>query len=212
MKDLDFKEILRKFGIVKYIEVGTALNENLEKMGVVDLDNALYFISNCIYESNEFKTLKESLYYTTPERLKLIFPSAFKERFNPNDYIKNTEKLANLVYSDVYFPQKKLGNTKQGYGFKYIGRGAIQITGYNNYKAITIESGIDFVNNPELLETPFYSIIGSLAYWKMNNINKVTSLRTARSKVLGVSSGLAFNESLIKVEKIYKKLKTIIEK
>lgn len=212
MKDLDFKEILRKYGIVKYVEVGTALNENLEKFCVLDLDNALYFISNCIYESNEFKTLKESLYYTTAERLKLIFPSAFKERFNPSDYIKNTEKLANLVYNDNIFPNKKLGNFKDGYGFKYLGRGAIQITGYNNYKAITVESGIDFINNPELLETPFYSIVGSLAYWKINNINKVTSLRTARSKVLGVSSGLAFNESLAKVEKIYKKLKTIIEK
>jgi len=80
--------------------------------------------------------------YTTPQRLIDIWPSRFGNgKLNPNDYVRNAEKLANEVYAN----RMGNGNQASGDGYRYRGGGNIQITGkesyerYAEYKGLTVE-------------------------------------------------------------------------
>lgn len=97
-------------------------------------------LGNIQIESN-FKCIVENMNYTTAARLRTVFPSHFSGQSDTyvNKYVKNPVALGDLVY-------KKLG------GYKYRGRGFIQITGLSNYK--TYGDGTDVVNNPDLAATP----------------------------------------------------------
>ena len=72
-----------------------------------------------------------------------------------------------------YEGRDDLGNTSPGDGVRYKGRGAIQVTGKYNYGKISDAFGVDFVNNPELLETPQYAFTSALWYWNTHNGNAV---------------------------------------
>lgn len=79
--------------------------------------------------------------------------------------IHNPEKLANVLYNDKYRTSKfKLGNTSPGDGWKYRGRGLIQLTGKSVYQMISKYLNYDFVNNPDMVMDPKYYIASSLAY------------------------------------------------
>ena len=102
------------------------LFEQMEQYGLKTDEDKFRFLANCLNETGGFKTFKENLNYTTPSRLVTVFPSSFKSKYNPNDYLRDSVKLANLVYDDRKFP-KGLGNIYDGDGSKFIGRGAMFI-------------------------------------------------------------------------------------
>jgi len=83
-----------------------------------------------------------------------------------------TAELGNKDYFKRYEPTtnigKSLGNTEKGDGYKYRGRGYLQITGKNNYREIGEMMGLDLVNNPELLENPAIGMKASVMWWKKN--------------------------------------------
>ena len=86
------------------------------------------------------------------------------------------KELGGAAYFDKYDTGKiaqNLGNTpaKDGDGAKYKGRGYIQLTGLANYEQISSDLGIDFVNNPQLLETEEYAWYQAGWYWKTRNLN-----------------------------------------
>lgn len=79
--------------------------------------------------------------------------------------IHNPEKLANVLYNDKYRkPKFRLGNTSPGDGWKYRGRGLIQLTGKDVYAMISKYLNYDFVNNPDMVMDPKYYIDSSVAY------------------------------------------------
>jgi putative chitinase len=94
------------------------------------------FISQVAHETGEFTIKTESMNYTTPARLCAIWPSRFnmdgsKGKSNANHYIKNQEKLANLVYAN----RMGNGDSASGDGFRYRGGGFMQLTGKESYAA-----------------------------------------------------------------------------
>lgn len=212
---MDYILLLQKLSIKNYQSIGKCLNENLIKFNMTNLENNLFFLANCLNESGSFTNFKENLNYSTADRLKIVFPTAFNPirfpktaKYNPNDYLKNPVKLANLVYNDNIF-QKGLGNTVTiNDGSLYIGRGAIQITGRNNYKIASQLSGIDFINHPELLELPENALLGSMAYWEHNKINLKKSLLETRQVVAGNYSNNPFG--FTEVTSYYNKIKKCI--
>ncbi|MCL1656832.1 hypothetical protein M2T79_09500 [Elizabethkingia miricola] len=160
------------------------LFEQMEQYGLKTDEDKFRFLANCLNETGGFKTFKENLNYTTPSRLVTVFPSSFKSKYNPNDYLRDSVKLANLVYDDRKFP-KGLGNIYDGDGSKFIGRGAIQTTGRNNYTQLSKDTGIDFVSHPEWLEKPPYNFISALYYWKKHNLSNKPTLLATRQVIAG---------------------------
>ncbi len=162
-------------------------------------ENILFFLANVLHESMYLKYTKENLHYSAA-RLPQVFPSLFKSKYNPTDYEKNPEKLANLVYNSNIRVQS-LGNFNPGDGFKYVGRGLMQTTGKNNYKKLSELSNIDFINNPEWLEQPDYAVKSAVIFFISNNLHKLNNLKDVRKRVAGSDFGYT------DVEKIYNKMR-----
>lgn len=127
------------------------------------------FLAQVGHETGEFKNkiTEENLFYTTASRLPAVFGSSYFVGKNVNDYTRNPEKLANLVYAN----KGGNGNTASGDGWKFRGRGIIQLTLRDNYQAFKDWSGVDVISNPDLLLEPKYAVLSATHYWMNNGLN-----------------------------------------
>lgn len=129
-----------------------------------------HFLAQVAHESGQFSVLRENLNYTTPARLMAVYG---KRRFPSTEialaYVKNPEKLANLVYGS----RVDLGNrgVESGDGWKYRGRGYIQLTGRSNYIVTGQALGVDFEANPDLVAEPKWAGLAAGCFWQRNAIN-----------------------------------------
>jgi len=108
-----------------------------------------HFLAQCAHESGNFKSISENLNYSA-DGLKKIFPKYFPGTLSES-YARNPEKIASRVYGG------RMGNgdetTKEG--FKFRGRGFIQLTGKQNYTNFTKFIGEDCVANPDLVASKY---------------------------------------------------------
>jgi putative chitinase len=104
---------------------------------------ATHFFAQTSHETGEFKLFAENLNYSV-DGLKKIFPKYFPGTL-AEGYARNPEKIANLVYGN------RMGNGAEasGDGYKFRGRGALQLTGKDNYKAFS-----DYLKKPEIMTNP----------------------------------------------------------
>lgn len=82
--------------------------------------------------------------------------------------LRYTEEIAS---GSQYEGRKDLGNTEKGDGIRFKGRGLIQITGRYNYRDISIDTGVDFLNHPQLLQQDEYAVLCVFWYWKKRQLN-----------------------------------------
>lgn len=202
MNQQDLNKMLIGAG-VRMVNIPQNLAEQMKNYGITELVDVKRFLANCLNETGAFTRFEENAYYTSSDRLKVVFPKAFSSKYNPNLYVKNPEKLLNLVYDDRIFP-KGLGNINDGDGWKYRGRGAVQTTGRYNYKLLTLHTGINFLLNPDLLSGE-YRFISALYFWKSNNLSKKSSLLETRQIIAGNKSSNPFGYTT--VLNYYNKLK-----
>jgi putative chitinase len=122
--------------------------ESLKQSGIESPKAHANVLATVKAESN-FKVQSENLNYSSPDRIQAVFgkrriPSIeFAQQF-----VKNPEALANHVYKTTD------GNSAEGDGYKYRGRGFIQHTGKNQYAAIAKFTGVDTLSNPDALNSP----------------------------------------------------------
>lgn len=83
-----------------------------------------------------------------------------------------------------------LGNTVPGDGKRYLGRGLIQITGRNNYVKLSKKLGVDFVNNPELLEQPEYAVLSACSFWQDKSLNTLADAADFKTITRRINGGL----------------------
>lgn len=162
------------------------------------------FLANACNETGCFSKNRESLYYTT-ERLKNTFKSAFVTGgYNYVNYLKNEQKLANLVYDSRkgFSNSKNLGNNQDGDGYKFRGAGFFQTTGRAQFELLKKATGMDVVNHPELLEFPENAVKSAVEYWKYNKLGLKPSLKEVRRSIGGSLFGLE------EVTEYYNKLKS----
>lgn len=99
---------------------------------------------------------------------------------------------------------QKLGNTQKGDGFRYRGRGPIQITGRFNYKKYGDLLGVDLVGNPDLASTPQYAFSTAGLFWKMNGLNELADVQdfiTITRRINGGLNGLADRQKYYAIAK-----------
>jgi putative chitinase len=132
-----------------------------------------HFMSQIEHES-KLKLVRESLYYKTIAQARKAFLTPFKGKSDTfvKQYLFNTEKMANYVYSN----RMGNGNEASGDGFKFRAGGYIGITGRSNYLRLSKDVRIDFMEDPDEILTEANSLISSLWFWKINNINKFADL------------------------------------
>ena len=108
-----------------------------------------HFLAQCAHESGGFRTVFENLNYSA-QGLKNIFPKYFPGSLNES-YARNPERIASRVYGG------RMGNGDEttGDGFKFRGRGYIQLTGKSNYQRFSEFIGDDVVSNPDLVATKY---------------------------------------------------------
>jgi putative chitinase len=124
------------------------------------------FIAQVAHESGHFRLVSENLNYRAETLLK-VFPKYYKTMAEARAHAGKPERIANRVYGG------RMGNGSEssGDGFRYRGRGLIQLTGRFNYDACGKGLGIDFIRSPELLETPGGASLSAAWYWNSRNIN-----------------------------------------
>jgi len=123
-----------------------------------------HFLAQCAHESGNFKLVTENLNYSADGLLK-IFPKYFKDRATAEAYARKPEKIANRVYAS------RMGNGDEasGDGYKFRGRGYIQLTGKDNYKAFSDFIKEDCVANPDLVATK-YPLSSAAFFFEKNGL------------------------------------------
>jgi putative chitinase len=162
------------------------------------------FFAQIGVESSHLKRVEENLNYTTPSRMIEIFPRYFNWG-NVYDYVGKPEKIGSRVYAN----RMGNGNEASGDGYKYRGRGLIQLTGKNNYTAASAGLGIDFVNNPDLLgkKYPENCVLASLWFWDTNGLNSIADTENVERATRVVNGG---QHAIIQRKELYNIAKSII--
>lgn len=112
-------------------------------------------------------------------------------------YERKPEKIANRVYAN----RMDNGDEKSGDGWKYRGRGFIQITGKSNYRLLSKDMGVDYINNPDLLLTEADSMISAIWFWNTNNLNRYADnddVYSVTKRINGGTNGLDHRTQLLK--------------
>lgn len=151
---------------------------------------AAHFFAQCGHESGDFRLFTENLNYTASGLLK-IFPRHFPTMSVALAYAGDDEAIANRAYAN------RMGNgpVSSGDGWKYRGRGAIQLTGKTTYEAFAATGFPDVMANPDLVATR-YAFVSALFFFSANNIWKLAtvvndeSIEAVRRKVNGGTNGL----------------------
>jgi putative chitinase len=145
----------------------TALCEILPEYNINTPERVAAFLAQCAHESGGFKFLKENLNYKAAS-LRKIFPKYFPTDELALQYEKKPEKIANRIYGN------RMGNGDEasGDGFRYCGRGLIQLTGKENYSWFAASLEIPVEEASEYLETFEGAVQSACWFWESNNLNQ----------------------------------------
>jgi len=142
------------------------LNETFQRFNITTNNQKAMFIGQLSHECGNFRILEENLNYKAATLMKL-WPKRFPTQEIANAYEKNPKKIANNVYSS------RMGNRDEssGDGYRFRGRGCIQLTGHANYFHAGKALGVDFVLNPDLVSTPKFAALTAGWFWSTHNCN-----------------------------------------
>jgi len=149
-----------------------------------------HFMAQVLHESGAFTTTFENLNYSA-ERLPLIWPSRFRPKGNmdPVQCAHNPEKLANTVYGG------RMGNEGPNDGFTYRGRGLLQLTGRDSYRAATVmvrkddPGAPDFIADPDAVISAQWALVIAAAEWGAKRCNALADKDDIRGITRAINGG-----------------------
>jgi putative chitinase len=180
----------------------SVINELPNVISKFKIDNPIrlaHFLGQCAHESGNFKVTSENLNYGA-QGLITTFKKYFPTLELANKYARQPEKIANKVYA------KRMGNGDEasGMGWKYRGRGFVQLTGFNNYSLFDNIVDDDIKANPDLVATK-YPLLSAAWFWNTNSLNSIASkgvdnetITQVSKKINGGSIGLTERIELTK--------------
>ncbi len=152
-----------------------------------------HFMAQIEHESG-LKPIAENLNYSA-NGLRKTFGKYFTD-LEAIKYQRKPEQIANRVYAN----RMGNGNEASGDGWKYRGRGFIQITGKNNYTVLSKDTRIDYLNNPDLLLNEANAMISALWFWQKNNLNVLAdtdNINLITKRINGGFNGLEHRKELL---------------
>lgn len=152
-----------------------------------------HYLAQILHESGEFKYVEENLNYSAQSLLK-TFPKYFTAS-TVKAYERNPQKIGSRVYAN----RMGNGNEASGEGYKFRGRGLIQLTGKNNYQLYKGYCGFDVVSKPELIAQPLGAVRSSMWFWKRNGLNALAD----KDDVVGVTKKINGGTNGLSQRKVY---------
>ena len=136
------------------------MNETFARFGLNNAVQQAAFIGQCGHECGNFRILEENLNYKAATLMRL-WPKRFPTLEVANEFSGNPRKIANKVYAS------RMGNRDEssGDGYRFRGRGCIQLTGSTNYFNAGKALGMDFWAEPDLVATPKYAALTAGWFW-----------------------------------------------
>ncbi len=140
-----------------------------------------HFLAQCGHESGNFKAVNENLNYGA-KGLRGIFGKYFPTDAKAAEYERKPEKIANLVYGG------RMGNGPEasGDGYKYRGRGYIQLTGKDNYAAFDKVVAEDITATPDLVATK-YPLLSAAWFWNSRKLNELADKGATDAEVTSIT-------------------------
>ena len=171
----------------------SALNTAMGKYQIITPKRIAAFLAQVGHESGQLTQLVENLNYGAPG-LMATWPGRFPAALAAQ-VARKPEQIANIAYAS------RMGNgpAATGDGWKFKGRGLIQVTGWTNYQACGAALGVDLLNHPELLEQPIYAALSAAWYWSINGLNGLAdacAFTAITQKINGGQNGAADRLSL----------------
>jgi putative chitinase len=167
---------------------------------------AAHFFAQTAHETGGFKAFSENLNYSA-SGLQGIFGKYFPGTLEES-YARNPEKIANRVYAD----RMGNGNEASGDGWKYRGRGALQLTGKANYKAFA-----DYLGKPEIMETPdlvatTYAFESAMFFFDKNKLWSICDQGVNDAAILALTKRInggthGLDDRMVKTKKYYEYVK-----
>lgn len=158
------------------------------------------WLAQCAHESGYFKFLRENLNYRAAS-LRATFRRHFKDDAEAKAYERQPEKIANKVYAN------RMGNGDEasGDGWRYLGRGLIQLTGKNNYTLFAAAIDTPLEQIPEYLGTFEGAVQSACWFWEQNNLNKFADSRDIVTMSKRINGGtIGMDDRIMKYEKCLK--------
>ena len=168
----------------------SAMNEVFPKYEINTPARIAAFIAQCGHESGGWRTFSENLNYSA-KSLDAVFGKYFvRAGRDANEYARQPEKIANVVYAN----RMDNGDTESGDGWRYRGRGPIQLTGKSNYASFSADYGVDAIGNPDLVsEDKQVALMSAIWFWNKNGLNKLADsgdIKTMTKRINGGYIGL----------------------
>lgn len=173
--------------------VATASAETLQRFGIVTLRDLIDFIAECSEETGGMTRVVESGAYTAA-RAHEVWPRLFPTVADAVPFVMNERLLFNKTYGG------RLGNHLPDDGYNFRGRGMIQLTGrdwYTKIGAVTqigsdgrMVTGLDLVNNPDLVAHPVHTLACAAAFWKLAGVSKLANVGNFEGEVRRINGGL----------------------
>jgi putative chitinase len=170
-----------------------ALAQLLPDYGIDTPQRIAAFVAQCAHESGNFRFIQENLNYRWAS-LRKIFPKYFPTDELAQQYEKKPEKIANRIYAN------RMGNGDEasGDGYRYRGRGLIQLTGKDNYTFFAGSLGIEVEEAADYLATFEGAAQSACFFWEQNNINRFADAGDIRGMTRAINGGYIGLEDRIK--------------
>lgn len=142
------------------------------------------FLSNTAHESAGFATVTEGLYYSAAALMR-VWPQRFPTLEVAQRYEKKPEAIANRAYCD------RMGNGSEASndGWKYRGRGLIQLTGKNNYVAYSLACDNEALQYPDIVTEPKYAAESAGWFWSVNRLNPLADAQDVNGMCRRINGG-----------------------
>jgi putative chitinase len=174
------------------VQVLNELGDVMKQFNITNSFRLTHFLAQVAHESGNFKHVRENLNYSTEGLLK-VFPKYFDKNTAPL-YARKPEQIANIVYES----RMGNGNRNSGDGWRFRGRGYLQLTGRTNYKAFSDHIGdVNIMINPDLIATK-YPLTSAGWFFEKRGLWKIcdegvdlATIRKVSQRVNGGFNGIA---------------------